>query len=91
MCRSIKTLRRPDGPATNDEIREASLQFVRKISGYRAPSQANKRVFDTAVRDIETASKKLLASLKTRQRVIPKDRVADPDGLPGRLLNERTQ
>jgi hypothetical protein len=60
MCRSIKTLRRPDEPATEEEIRAAALQFVRKVSGYRQPSRANAEAFDSAVDEIATASKRLL-------------------------------
>ncbi len=63
MCRSIKVLRTPIGQPTEMEIREAALQFVRKISGYRHPSQANTAVFETAVDDIAATSKSLLASL----------------------------
>ena len=69
MCRSIKTLRRRDEPATDDEVRAAALQFVRKVSGYRIPSQANEAVFNHAVDDIASASRELLASLKTGARV----------------------
>ena len=66
MCRSIKTLRRSEGLATDQEIYEAALQFVRKVSGYRAPSQANQEAFNTAVKEISAASRKLLDSLKVR-------------------------
>ena len=66
MCRSIKQLRNSERPATDDEIREAALQFVRKISGYRKPSRANEEVFDQAVDDIAAASNTLLNSLKVR-------------------------
>ncbi len=65
MCRSIKTLRRTDEPATDDEVRAAALQFVRKVSGYRAPSRANEVAFDAAVDEIAEASRNLLESLKT--------------------------
>ena len=65
MCRSIKTLRRADEPATEEEIRAAALQFVRKVSGYRAPSRANEAAFDAAVDEIAEASRNLLESLKT--------------------------
>lgn len=65
MCRSIKTLRRADEPATEDEVRAAALQFVRKVSGYRAPSQKNEEAFEAAVNEIAKSSKKLLKSLKT--------------------------
>ena len=64
MCRSIKRLRVSDGPAASeDEIREAALQFVRKISGYRVPSQRNRVAFDQAVQDIARVSSVLLDSL----------------------------
>ena len=52
MCRSIKTLRPPYAEATADDVRAAALQFVRKVSGYRAPSRANEQAFDTAVDEI---------------------------------------
>jgi hypothetical protein len=60
MCRSIKTLRRADEPATNEEIRAAALQFVRKVSGYRQPSRANAEAFDAAVDEVSRASRRLL-------------------------------
>ena len=63
MCRSIKKLRRRDDPATDDEIQAAALQFIRKVSGYRAPSRANADAFEGAVDDVAAASRKLLASL----------------------------
>jgi hypothetical protein len=62
MCRSIKVLRKPD-PATPEEVQAAALQFVRKISGYHHPSQANQEVFDAAVAEIADASRRLLGSL----------------------------
>jgi hypothetical protein len=66
MCRSIKTLRRAEEPATPDEVRAAALQFVRKVSGYRVPSQRNTQAFDAAVAEIAEASSRLLDSLATR-------------------------
>ncbi len=66
MCRSIKTLRRRGEPASEEEIRAAALQFVRKVSGYRQPSRANTRAFEAAVREISVASSRLLHSLRTR-------------------------
>jgi hypothetical protein len=60
MCRSIKTLRRPDEPATDEEIRAAALQFVRKVSGYRLPSKRNAVAFDRAVDEVAEASRRLL-------------------------------
>jgi hypothetical protein len=60
MCRSIKTLRRPDEPATEDEIRAAARQYVRKVSGFREPSKKNTEAFEAAVDDIAQASRVLL-------------------------------
>lgn len=64
MCRSIKTLRRKDDAATDEEVRAAALQYVRKISGYRAPSRANEPAFNAAVDEIAGASQRLLDSLR---------------------------
>ena len=66
MCRSIKQLRNSERAATDEEIREAALQFVRKISGYRKPSKVNTAVFDQAVDDVTTVSRTLLSSLQLR-------------------------
>ncbi len=66
MCRSIKQLRQPDRPPTEEEIQAAALQFVRKVSGYRKPSQANDIVFDRAVQDISAATRQLLNNLVTK-------------------------
>ena len=60
MCRSIKTLRSADEPATEDEIRAAALQYVRKVSGYRQPSRKNEEAFDRAVEAVAGASRALL-------------------------------
>jgi hypothetical protein len=60
MCRSIKTLRTGAVPASDDEITAAALQYVRKVSGYRAPSTANRLAFDAAVSEVAEASKRLL-------------------------------
>ena len=66
MCRSIKTLR--DEPAVTDQdVEAAALQYVRKVSGYRKPSQANKPAFDAAVAEIASATQRLLDRLVTRQ------------------------
>jgi hypothetical protein len=65
MCRSIKTLRRSDEDATEQEVYEAALQYVRKISGYRAPAKRNAEAFDSAVKEITDASQRLLDSLVT--------------------------
>ena len=58
MCRSIKTLRRPDEPATEDEIRAAARQYVRKVSGFREPSKKNAEAFEAAVEEIADASRR---------------------------------
>jgi hypothetical protein len=63
MCRSIKRLREGTHAAREEEVREAALQFVRKISGYRAPSPANEAVFNRAVDEITQTSSELLSSL----------------------------
>jgi hypothetical protein len=60
MCRSIKTLRSADEPATEDDIRAAALQYVRKVSGYRQPSRKNEEAFERAVSAVAEASKTLL-------------------------------
>ena len=65
MCRSIKTLRRPEIEATDEEVAAAALQFVRKVSGYRVPSRKNAEAFDGAGAEIAAASKRLLESLAT--------------------------
>ena len=63
MCRSIKTLRGLEPTPTEADVRAASLQFVRKLSGYRAPSAANKEVFNAAVDDVASAASRLLDGL----------------------------
>ncbi len=65
MCRNIKTLFNFEPPATPDEIRAASLQFVRKLSGFNAPSKANQEAFDKAVADVAAAAGVLIESLIT--------------------------
>jgi hypothetical protein len=75
MCRNIKTLFNLDPPVADDEIRAASLQFVRKISGYRKPSRLNDSAFEAAVEDIARVAGRLLASLQT--------------GAPARMRSER--
>ncbi|HWM31836.1 MAG TPA: DUF2277 domain-containing protein [Methyloceanibacter sp.] len=72
MCRSIKTLFNFKPPATDEEIRAASLQFVRKISGYHKPSHANEATFDAAVEQVAGVAHKLLDSLQTSAE--PRDR-----------------
>ena len=72
MCRNIKPLFNFEPPATRNEMHDAALQFVRKISGYTHPSQANEAAFNDAVEDIEKIVKKLLKSLETNAP--PRDR-----------------
>ncbi len=72
MCRNIKTLFNFDPPATDKEVRDASLQFVRKLSGYNSPSKANEEAFNTAIEEVFAAARKLIDSLETTSE--PKDR-----------------
>jgi hypothetical protein len=66
MCRNIRILRRPEGPPTDDELHDAALQFVRKISGYRVPSRANEIAFERAVREVAMAGRRLFDDLEIR-------------------------
>ena len=68
MCRSIITLRRPDG-ATDEEVRAAALQYVRKVSGYRAPSKRNEEAFLAAVDEISAASRRLIDAVSVPAHV----------------------
>jgi hypothetical protein len=72
MCRNIRTLHNFDPPATDEEVRAAALQYVRKIAGFNKPSRANQEAFDRAVEDVAHASAHLLASLVTNAP--PRDR-----------------
>jgi hypothetical protein len=72
VCRNIKLLFNFDPPASDEEIRASSLQFVRKLSGYNKPSKANQQAFDTAVEEVTAAARKLLQSLVTD--AAPRDR-----------------
>lgn len=72
MCRNIKTLHNFDPPATQEEIRDAALQYVRKLSGTSKPSKANEAAFERAVEEVTAASSRLLASLVTAAP--PRDR-----------------
>ena len=72
MCRNIQTLFNFDPPATDDEVQAAALQYVRKISGFTKPSQANEEAFERAVHEVAHASRHLLAELVTNAP--PKDR-----------------
>ena len=75
MCRNIRTLYNFEPPATEDEVRAAALQFVRKISGFARPSQANAAAFERAVDEVAEISSRLLAELTTNAP--PKDREAE--------------
>ncbi|MGI9628974.1 MAG: DUF2277 domain-containing protein [Longimicrobiales bacterium] len=72
MCRNIKTLFNFDPPATEEEIRAASLQFVRKLSGFTKPSKANEAAFEVAIDEVTVVAQKLLGSLTTKAE--PRDR-----------------
>jgi hypothetical protein len=65
MCRNIKTLFNFEPPATDEEIEAASLQFVRKLSGFNKPSKANEEAFDRAIRDVAKIARRLIDSLET--------------------------
>jgi len=77
MCRNIKTLFNLDPPATDEEIREASLQFVRKLSGFNKPSKANEAVFNCAVEEVAAAARNLLNSLLINGE--PRDREVEAE------------
>jgi hypothetical protein len=77
MCRNIHTLYNFEPPATNEEIRDASLQYVRKISGFSKPSQANEESFARAVDEVAAATKRLLEQLVTSAQ--PKDREVEAE------------
>jgi hypothetical protein len=70
MCRSIKPLRLPDRPASEAEINEAALQYVRKVSGYRKPSRMNQEAFDAAVNEVAAATRRMLEGLTTPVRPV---------------------
>jgi hypothetical protein len=72
MCRNIRTLFNFEPPATDEEVKAASVQFVRKLSGFTKPSQANQKVFDQAVEDVAAVARKLIDSLVTSAE--PRDR-----------------
>jgi hypothetical protein len=77
MCRNIKTLFNFEPPATEDEIRASALQFVRKLSGFSRPSQANQAAFDRAVDEVADAARRLLISLETHAP--PRDREVEAE------------
>jgi hypothetical protein len=85
MCRNIRTLHNFEPPASADEVQASALQYVRKISGYTKPSQANAEVFDAAVEEIAATTRKLLAGLTTSAPA--KDR--EVEAAKARERNER--
>ena len=85
MCRNIKTLFNFDPPATDEEIREASLQFVRKLSGFNKPSKANEAAFNRAIEEVSTAARNLLDSLVTNAE--PRDREVETERARARSAN----
>lgn len=84
MCRNIKTLFNFEPPATDDEIRDSALQYVRKLSGSTKPSAANANAFDLAVEEVTRATQTLMASLVTN--VPPKDRAIEAEKARVRYL-----
>ena len=76
MCRNIKTLFNFDPPATDEEIRAASLQFVRKLSGFNAPSKVNEGAFDQAIDEVAAVARRLIDSLATNAAPRNRDQVA---------------
>lgn len=71
MCRSIKTLRRPGEAATTGELEAAARQYVRKLSGYREPSERNRAAFDAAIADVAAASRRLVEAIGVDVEVGP--------------------
>lgn len=84
MCRNIKTLFNFEPPATELEIRDASLQFVRKLSGFNVPSQANAEAFDRAVEQVAATARELMASLRTTAE--PRNREVEAEKAKARSL-----
>jgi hypothetical protein len=77
MCRNIRTLFNFEPPATEDEIRASALQFVRKLSGFNTPSQANEAAFERAVGEVSDAARRLLVSLRTAAPARDRDTEAE--------------
>lgn len=77
MCRNIRTLFNFDPPASEDEVHASALQFVRKLSGFNKPSQANEAAFNRAVEEVSLAARQLLSSLHTH--VQPRDRAVEAE------------
>ena len=84
MCRNIKTLFNFEPPATEEEIRAASLQFVRKLSGFNKPSKANEECFDRAIEEVAGVARKLIESLETTAP--PRDREEEAQKARARAL-----
>jgi hypothetical protein len=76
MCRNIRTLFNFEPPATDEEVQAAALQFVRKLSGYNSPSQANSRAFERAVREVTASSRRLVDALVTTAPARNREEVA---------------
>ena len=70
MCRSIKPLRNMDHPVTEQEIQEAALQYIRKVSGYRKPSKANQETFDAAIAEVADATRKMIENLHAPKSMV---------------------
>ena len=93
MCRNIKMLFNFDPPVTDEEIRAASIQFVRKISGFTHPSKANEAAFDAAVAEVAAASSRLLTCLQTtaparnREEEAAKAKARSAQRFPGKLAS----
>lgn len=85
MCRNIKTLFNFEPPATDEEIRAASLQFVRKLSGFNSPSKLNQEAFQRAVEDVASAARRLIDSLETTAD--PRDREIEAERARARSAN----
>jgi len=85
MCRNIRPLHNFEPPATHEEVEAAALQYVRKISGYTKPSQANAEAFDRAVQEVAAASARLLDQLETNAP--PKDREVEAEKRKARAAN----
>ena len=85
MCRNIRPLHNFEPPATHEEVAAAALQYVRKISGYAKPSQANAEAFDRAVQEVAAASARLLDQLETNAP--PKDREVEAEKRKARAAN----
>ena len=86
MCRNIKRLRGLDDGPSDDQLRQAALQYVRKVSGYRTPSRANADAFDAAVTEIAESTRHLLSHLVVRERTLP----SAPDELTGEGWGSRS-